>query len=232
MSTTDSMKLLQLVHIHHSSFLKSQVAHAIGMEMYIRSKQINTKEDLASFCLSYISNYLVYNDAIIIKEIFRQLKKKDWEQVVYLAEIYNARKNVLELKKTSRQAGNRFLDRISSIHTSDLIEKWQEEIKDAPALNHYVVVYSLYAFDQGFDLYSTIQTYLYFSLTNLIQHAVRAIPLAPKDAEQVTLAALEKVYQATEIAMSLSFNDMKNNAIGLEISAMQHKYLLSKLFIS
>ncbi len=105
-------------------------------------------------------------------------------------------------------------------------------IKEKEFLNHYVVVYSIYAFEQDFDLRSTIQTYLYFSLTNLVQHAVRAIPLAPKDAEKVTLAALEQVDKATEMAMTLSFKDMRNNAIGLEISAMQHKYLLSKLFIS
>ncbi|WP_058308350.1 urease accessory protein UreF [Gracilibacillus massiliensis] len=232
MSTKDSKKLLHLLHTHHSSFLKSQVAHAIGMEMYIRSKQINSKEDLASFCNSYIGNYLVYNDTIIIKEIFLQLRKNDWEQVVYLAEIYNARKNVLELKKTSRQAGNRLLDRLLTIQSSPLLEKWQKEIKEKDLLNHYVIVYSIYAYEQGFDLYSTIETYLYFSLSNLVQHAVRAIPVAPKDAEKVTLEALDEVDQATEMAMTLSFKDMKNNAIGLEISAMQHKYLLSKLFIS
>ncbi|MGP4038438.1 urease accessory protein UreF [Gracilibacillus sp. D59] len=232
MSTNDSQKLLHLLHMHHSSFLKSQVAHAIGMEMYIRSKQINSKKDLASFCHSYIGSHLLYNDAIIIKELYLKLKKDDWDQVLYLAEIYNARKNVLELKKTSRQAGNRFLDRLLSIETSPILSKWADEIKDRDSLNHYVIVYSLYAFEKGFDLFATIQTYLYFSLTNLVQHAVRAIPLAPKDAEQVTLQALAEVDQATELAMTLQFKDMQNSAIGLEISAMQHKYLLSKLFIS
>ncbi|MGN8644778.1 urease accessory protein UreF [Gracilibacillus sp. HCP3S3_G5_1] len=232
MSNKSKQNLLHLLHMHHSSFLKSQVAHAIGMEMYIRSKQINTKEDLASFCHSYIGSHLLYNDAIIIKELFLKLKKNDWKQVIYLANIYNARKNVLELKKTSRQAGNRFLDRLLSIQASPILSKWSEEIKDKESLNHYVIVYSLYAYEQGFDLFATIQTYLYFSLTNLVQHAVRAIPLAPKDAEQVTLKILSEVDLAAEIAMTLQFKDMHNSAIGMEISAMQHKYLLSKLFIS
>ncbi|ENH96849.1 urease accessory protein [Gracilibacillus halophilus YIM-C55.5] len=232
MGARDTQKQLHLIHLHHSTFLKSQVAHAIGMEMYVRSKQIQTKEDLASFCYSYIHGYLLHNDAIMMKEIYRSMKRQDWEQLLYLAKVYNASKNVLELKRTSRQAGKRLFDRLCSIEESPILEEWSEVIQEKEQLNHYIFVYSLYAFEQGFDLFDTIQTYFYFSLTNVVQHAVRAIPLAPKDAEQVIFQMLDKIDEAAETAIHLTMKQMGNSAIGLEISAMQHKYLLSKLFLS
>ncbi|MFC4403087.1 urease accessory protein UreF [Gracilibacillus xinjiangensis] len=231
MSLGNSNNLLQLSHIHHSSFLKSQVAHAIGMEMYIRSKQINSKEDLASFCKSYTGNYLLYNDAIIIKEIFLGLRKQDWNRIIYLSSIYNARKNVLEMKKSSRQAGNRLLERMQSIIKSPLLEKWAKIIKEKKHLNHYLFVYSIYAYENEFDLFLTIQSYLYVALTNLVEHATRVIPLAPKDGEMVIFELLEEINETTNTAIDLEFKDSINAAVGLEISAMQHKYLLSKLFL-
>ncbi|KAB8138912.1 urease accessory protein [Gracilibacillus oryzae] len=231
MSTGNSNNLMHLLHLHHSSFLKSQVAHAIGMEMYIRSKQINSKADLASFCKSYIGDYLLYNDAIMIKEIFVALKKDDWDKIIYLSSIYNARKTVLEIKKSSRQAGNRLAERMQSIKKSPLFEKWEENINEKNYLNHYLIVYSIYAYENDFDLYLTIQSYLYFALTNLVEHAIRVIPLAPKEGETVIFDLLEELNETANNATHLTLNDMVNSAIGLEISAMQHKYLLSKLFL-
>ncbi|SES21873.1 UreF protein [Gracilibacillus ureilyticus] len=231
MSTGDSDNLMHLLHLHHSSFLQSHVAHAIGLEMYIRSKQINSKEDLHSFCKSYIGSYLLYNDAIMIKEIFQALSKQDWNRIIYLSGIYNASKNVIEIKKSSRQAGNRLLERMQSIKNSSLLDRWADEINVKNHLNHYLIVYSIYAFENDFDLFLTIQSYMYFALTNLVEHAIRVIPLAPKDGETVIFALLDDIKKATKAAAGLCLEDLTNTSVGLEISAMQHKYLLSKLFL-
>ncbi|RCW77183.1 urease accessory protein UreF [Saliterribacillus persicus] len=226
------MQNLYLLNLHHSTFLKSQEAHAIGMEMYIRAKHIKTKDELFQFCESYVCGYLLYADVIIIKEIYEATRQKDYNRAEYLAKIFDASKHVIELKKTSRQAGNRLLERLLSVESIPALENWKKSQGEETKRNHYAIIYGLYTAEMEFDLSDVIQSYLYFSLTNLVQHAVRAIPLAPKEAELVIFQMIEKINDATHTAMDLSIEDMANCAIGLEISAMQHKYLLSKLFIS
>ncbi len=75
-------------------------------------------------------------------------------------------------------------------------------------------------------------TFMYASISGLVQNAVRAVPFGQNTGVQALHELLASVEEAAETVLTLTMDDLANNALGIELASMKHEFLFSRLFIS
>jgi len=220
------------MHIHDSAFPMGSYTHSFGMETYIQNGKISKKEDLLNFFQSYVEENLVYNDAIIVKEAFNLCQEKNWPKLIELENMYDAMKVASESRDASRMIGKQFLKGILPVAPFEDLQYWSNKVKSNNAKGQYAIVYSIYAVNMGFDLRTTIMTFMYSSVVSLIHNGIRAIPLGQNAGIEIIHQIIPLIGRCVEEVEKKSLRDLSNHSIGLEIASMKHRFLGSRLFIS
>lgn len=233
LNTVDiNTSLLYLMHSNDSAFPIGSYTHSFGMETYIQSDEISTKENLLAYCLAYLKENLLYNDAIFVKQAFHLTKMKDWEQVIRLDKVCDASKAAIESRDASKKMGKQFLQSIIPVTSFGNLHKWKDKLDQKVVKGHYPVIYGMYAVDMDFSLEQTLLSFLYSSTVALVHNAVRAIPLGQQAGIEVIHQIIPEVGIAARKAEKLDLQHVSNHAIGIELSSMAHRFLHSRLFIS
>ncbi|WP_258000451.1 urease accessory protein UreF [Bacillus sp. Marseille-P3661] len=224
--------LLYLMHINDSAFPIGSYTHSFGMETYIQSDEIRTKEDLLSFCTVYVCENLLYNDAVFVKKAYENAKNVEWAELVKLEKICDASKSAYESREASKKMGKQFLQSILPVTSFESLQLWKEKIDEKEVKGHYSVIYGMYAVQMGFTIETTLLSFMYSSTVALIHNAVRAIPLGQRAGIEVIHKLIPIITTAAKRAEQLSLQQLSNHAIGIELASMQHQFLHSRLFIS
>lgn len=223
---------LHLLQIHDSAFPTGSFAHSFGMETYIQENVIRNEEDLREFCDMYIRHNLASTDAIIAKEAYDLAKNHDTQGLIHLEQICHGIKLSPETRKGSAMMGRRFLQTVYPLSDEELLMFWYEKLKSKEVKGHYPVVYGIYTAMLGVDAKMSLETFLYSSITALVQNAVRAVPLGQMSGVKTTFALLPVIQETARQVIGLTLDDLDNNSIALEIASMKHEFLHSRLFIS
>lgn len=230
-TNTDSW-FLHLIQIHDSAFPTGSFAHSFGMETYIQDNVIRNKDDLLKFCDMYLRHNLASADAIIVKEAYNLAKNHDIQGLIRLENICHAIKLSPETRKGSAMMGRQFLRAIYPLNDNELLTIWHGKLKSKAIKGHYAVVYGIYTAMLDVNARMSIETFLYSSITALVQNAVRAVPLGQTSGVQTIFALLPVIQETARNVMSLNLDDLDNNSIALEIASMKHEFLYSRLFMS
>ncbi len=228
---TDSL-LLHLFQINDTGFPTGSFSHSFGMETYIQDKTILNENDLLEFCNMYILQNLASTDAIIVKEAYHLAKRNDKQGLIYLEKICHGIKLSPETRKGSSMMGRRFLQTVYPLNDEKLMMYWDEKVKNNEIKGHFPVIYGIYTALLGVSVKLSLETFIYSSITALIQNAVRAIPLGQTSGVKTTFSLLPVIQETARYVMNLSMDDLDNHSISLEIASMQHEFLYSRLFIS
>lgn len=223
---------LYLMHIHDSAFPIGSYTQSFGMETYIQTDDIRTKEELYAYLRAFVRENLLYTDAIFVKEAYQHFHNDDWQSIFRLENICDASKNAVETREASKMMGKQFLKGILPVFPDEGLTKWQQALQSGQVKGHFPIVYSLYSLKMEFDLFTTVLTFLYSSTISLVHNGVRAIPLGQKAGIEIIHKLIPEIIETAKKAMDLSLDDLSNHAVGLEIASMQHAYLHSRLFIS
>jgi len=230
--TLTNLSILQLLQIHDSAFPIGSYTHSYGMETYIQEDLICTKDQLIEFCQAYLFHNLVYGDAIIIQEAFHAAKERDVDHLSELDELCGAMKLAKESKEASVNVGKQFMRTVAPLMESPFLLQWKEKIDCEEVKGHYAVLYGIYCEALGVNVFHAVMTFMYASISGLVQNAVRAVPFGQNTGVQALNKLLMSVEEAAQTVMSLTMDDLANNALGIELASMKHEFLYSRLFIS
>ncbi|MFC9541808.1 urease accessory protein UreF [Lysinibacillus sp. NPDC056959] len=230
--TLTDLSILHLLQIHDSAFPIGSYTHSYGMETYIQRDLIRTKEQLIQFCKAYLMQNLVYGDAIIIQESFHAAVSKDEARLKKLDELCGAMKLAKESRDASVNVGKQFVRTVAPLVENPFIEQWKEKIEREEVKGHYAVLYGIYCEEFGINVYHAIMTFMYASISGLVQNAVRSVPFGQNTGVQALHELLAYVEQAAKKVIDLTIDDLANNALGIELASMKHEFLFSRLFIS
>ncbi|MDQ0174893.1 urease accessory protein UreF [Bacillus chungangensis] len=227
-----NFRLLHLFQIHDSAFPIGSFTQSFGMETYIQQDRIKTKQQLIDYCQVFLDYNLVHGDGIVVKAAFEAAKEEDWERLIHLEQLCHGMKLASESRAASMKMGRQFLHTVMLISQLESLTIWKQKLDAKEVKGHYPLIYGLYASGLNIDQKTMILTFLYASISAIVQNAVRAIPLGQNSGVQAIYELLSSIEKAAGVVMNCTLDDISNNTLGIEMSSMEHEYLYSRLFIS
>jgi len=216
-------ELFRLLSWRSLSFPVGAFAYSHGLERAIHDGMIKDRASLLGWLSDLIECGSGWNDAVLLAEAWRTADIDGGTAVTELAEaMAGSRERHME---TTLQGGA-FAEAVESWGAISL--NGEENAGSIP----YPVAIGLAAARHGADLHSALTAYLHAFASNLIQAAVRLVPLGQRDGV-ATLAALEPVIMSVaEQAAISTLDDIGSCTIMSEIASMRHETQYSRVFRS
>ncbi|BCE06731.1 hypothetical protein RSC2_00321 [Bacillus paralicheniformis] len=128
--------------------------------------------------------------------------------------------------------GERMLNLIESLYEIPILSTYRERIDQKQSFGHPSIVFTIVGHHLGVPSSTTTLYYFYSAVSNLVQNAVRAVPLG-QVAGQKTIQEFQTVLiEATEKIQSLNEEEFGIVSPGLELSQMMHERVNIRIFMS
>ncbi|KXF78963.1 urease accessory protein UreF [Paramesorhizobium deserti] len=218
-----SQALIRLLTWLSPAFPVGAFSYSHGLERAINDGLIRDRQTLAEWLTDLLSHGSGWNDAVLFAESFRQAQA-DGGALTEVTELAEALAGSRERHMETMLQGSAFAKAAAA---------WPHEVLQRLGSNvPYPVAVGAVAAAHGVGVEAALAAYLHAFTSNLIQGAVRLVPLGQSDGVAV-LAALEDaiIGLATRAAHS-TLDDLGSAAILSDIMAMQHETQYSRVFRS
>jgi urease accessory protein len=221
MTEAPTSALLRLMTWLSPAFPVGAFAYSHGLERAIEERKVRDRASLIAWLEVLLQRGSAWNDAVLLAEFWREISATgSCEEVAELAE---AMAGSRERHMETMLQGEAFDTAIAS---------WSDEADDAGSRIAYPIAVGKAAAEHGVQLEDALAAYLHAFASNLIQAAVRLVPLGQRDGVKAT-AALEPVIRATAARAAVStLDDLGSSAFMSDIMAMRHEVQYSRVFRS
>jgi len=215
---TDERSLIRLMSWLSPAFPVGAFAYSHGIERAIHDGLIRDRATLADWLSGLLVGGSAWNDAVLLAESWRDASAGG--DGASAAELAVAMATTRERHMETTLQGAAF---------SEAASAWLGESNIALP---YPVAVGVAAAGQSIALEPTLIAYLHAFASNLIQAAVRLVPLGQRDGVAV-LAGLEStILETASRAASSTLDDLGSAAFRSDIMSMNHETQYSRVFRS
>lgn len=224
--------ILPLLQICDSNFPIGSFSHSFGLETYIQEDLVKDKDTFLKWMEVYIQEQLVYTDGIACRLAYEALEEKRIEELWRLDHMMSAQILAKESREASRKIGERLLTLGNQLYSSLFLSYYMDQVKARKCYGHPAIVFAMIAYGLNIQKSTAVLTYLFSSVTSIIQNAVRGIPLGQTDGQQLIKESQSLIIKSWDIIEKLTEEDFGVMPPGLEISQMRHERLHVRIFMS
>lgn len=213
--------LLRLTTWLSPSFPIGAFAYSHGLESAIHAGLIRDRESLRLWLEDLVAMGSGWNDAVLLAAAWRAAQAADSAELADLAELAEALAGGRERHLETMQQGEAFLRAAAP---------WTGVPEPAPLA--YPLAVGMVCARAGLPLGAVSPAYLHAFAANLLQGAVRLIPLGQSDAVKI-LAALEApLLEAAARAARSGLEDLGSSSFNADLMSLRHETLYSRVFRS
>jgi urease accessory protein len=224
--------LLRLFQITDSFFPSGSFAYSRGLETYVNEGIIRDREGLEKFLKADLTGLVAKGDALFVKLSWEATRREELGTILRLDRLTHSMRLAKELREGSIQTGRQLLKVMGALHSSNLLEHFAEMVETGKAWGHHPVVFALVCGALEISKEDTVMAYLYQTVSGVVSAGVRLIPLGHLDGQRVIEEIRLTALKVAEDLVSLSEDDLSSFAPGIEIRAMRHECLYTRLFRS
>jgi urease accessory protein len=180
----------------------------------------------------YLREQLSHTDGLAVKMVFEALQNDDLEKIWKIDRMLTVQNFAQESRKGSQRMGDRLLATATSLYQAPILDQYQERLEDKKSFGHPAVVFTMVGYHLGVAKAKTILYYLYLTVVDLAQNAVRAIPIGQTAGQKIIQQFQEKLTATTKDILELEETEFGIVAPGLELSQMQHEHVPIRIFSS
>lgn len=224
--------ILSLFQLCDSSFPNGSFSQSFGLETYIQKDMVYDQGSFVDWLKVYVEEQLAYADGLAVKIIHEALEKKDLNKVWEMDHLLQIQNLARESREGSQRMGEGMLNLANSIYKLDYLTTYGQRIANKQSFGHPAVVFAIVGHQLGVDKETTILYYLYSTMIELVQNAVRAIPLG-QTAGQIIIHDFQKDLQEVRDKI-MTLNEFEFGVVcpGLELRQMQHERVQIRIFSS
>ena len=226
------LSLLNILQVTDSFFPSGAYAYSWGLETYVNEEAIRDVHGLEDFLTAYLNGIIKCCDALVVKLAFEAAKKEDMNTIFRLDRLIHSMKLAKEGREGSVHIGRELLRVISHMCESRVLKLFREGVNEERAIGHHPVVFGLIGEVLKIGREKTIIAFLYSTVSNIVSAGVRLIPLGHTDGQMVINGLKPLMVKIVKGMSSLQEEDICAFAPGIEIRAMMHEYLYTRLFRS
>ncbi len=222
------MQLLTLLQVCDSTFPIGAFTLSNGLETYVQKGIVHDLATLGQFINAHL-NFLAHGDLALISLAWKNAD--DISQICQMDLLCSALKAAAEIRRGSQKLCARFIKAVEFMGGQQL-EEYQNAIRQGHADGHHCIAFGIYAKKAGVDQAAALTAFAYNSLSAVVTNGVKLVPLSQLGGQKLIKEAFPLLYQSVNTAKALSLQQLGLTGMGLEIRAMQHEQLYSRLYIS
>ncbi len=224
--------LLALFQLCDSNFPTGAFSHSYGLESYIQDERVHDQESFASWLDAFVNEQLVYSDGIACNLVYEALERQDYEKIWKLDRMLVMQNLPRETREGTKRMGERTLGLVKTLYDLPVLSQYKKRIKENQSFGHPAIVFAMVGHHLNVPKSTTILYYLYANVSNLVQNAVRAIPLGQTAGQQTVKDFHQVLIKATDKIQQLEEEDFGVVSPGLELSQMNHERVKVRIFMS
>lgn len=225
-------KLLFLLQVANSAFPTGAFNHSYGFETLIDRKVISNAGTLDTACRDWLLYGVAPLDGATVASAHRAALAGDLEQLVELDNLVGALKLAREVREASYKMGCAFLTAVLKVFEPTGIAAYAQAVKEGKCEGHQSVAFGVAAAAFGIPETETVLVFLQSTLSNLVGVASRLIPLGQVETQRIIAKAWPLLVRAAEVAKSRKPEEFGTTTAALDIAAMHHERLYSRLCMS
>lgn len=224
--------LLALFQLCDSNFPSGGFSHSFGMETYVQSNEIHNPETFAQWLEMFLKEQLTSSDALAIKIAFEALETENLEEVWRMDKLLTIQNIARETREGTQHMGRSFIKTANELYEDEYLKTYGQRIKSKMSYGHSAIVFTLAGFYLKISKKDIILYYLYTIVINLVQNAVRSIPIGQTAGQKIIKNFQSKLEKAVEEVMQMTEKDFGTIAPGIELAQMKHEHVNIRIFMS
>ncbi|PSB03002.1 urease accessory protein UreF [Merismopedia glauca] len=227
MTELTSIKLLHLLQISNSALPIGAYSYSEGLETLIELQIIKDANDLKSWLIQELKYGAIRTETAVMTRAFQATQRLDLCTFKSWNNWFSAARETEEMRQQSWQMGYSLLRLIEQIEpaTSHLVQACGNPCNYAVAFGTITAYWEI-------DLTAATLAYLQSWALNLINAAVKLIPLGQTTGQKLLLDLNCIITTATEEILDLQDDDLCSCGWGLSLASMNHEILYTRLFRS
>jgi urease accessory protein len=223
---------LWLLQLADSALPIGAFAHSFGVETLVASELLHVS-DLDRFLGAWLEEAGVA-EAVFCRAAWQLAQQNNFpaREWLQLNDRLGAMKPSRETRKGSAVLGSNFLKAAWAVCNVAILQRADEEARNASAPVHHACVFGLVSGALRFDEDRAVRAYLHQSVAGLISACQRLMPLGQTRAQQTLWDLKPAMVEAARSSTELTVHDVCCFLPLLDWGAMEHPELFSRLFIS
>lgn len=225
-------KILALFQFCDSNFPTGAFSHSYGLESYIQENLVHNPETFFQWLQVYLNEQLIYSDGLASLLAYQALEQEDLQKVWKLDRLLTVQNLPRETREGTQRMGVRMVELVQALYEIPVLAIYKKRIEAKQSFGHPVIVFTMVAHDFGVPTPAAIVFYLYSVVSNLVQNAVRGIPLGQTAGQKIIRDIQPFLIEAAETIQKLDEEDFGTISPGLELSQMRHERVNIRIFMS
>jgi urease accessory protein len=223
--------LVVLLHLCDSLFPLGAFAHSDGLEAATAAGQIASSSDLRGWMQATRDETLARGEGPAVRLAWDGFSTGRLEEVARVDAEVHALRPSLSIRRASRAMGTRLLKTWQQIRpTDDLGQFMLHGAGSRPSGVTLPIAFGVVCAASGVPLRPALEGFFYTRLAASISGAMRLIPIGQHEAHALLAEMLDGIPAAVD--MTLACDQPCAFAPALDIAAMSHQYVYSRLFRS
>lgn len=232
MDTSMTNSLYLLLQLCDSNFPSGAFSHSFGFETMIQEEKITNADSFLEALKGYIRQSVTYVDGLGCRLVYESLESGRFPEVLEWDHYLYAANGSRETRLANKRMGERMAKLCIELFPSSFLEDYVLAIQKKLAYGHPACVFAIVLHSLSIPLETTLEAYLFSSLTSLVQNAVRGIPLGQTDGQRILIHLQPELEQAVKKIKMADAEAFGATSPGLEVAQMKHETLSVRLFMS
>lgn len=219
--------LLRLLQLASPALPVGAFSYSEGLETLVEQGALQTPMELYHWLSQELAQGAVRIEAAVLLRAHRAFTAQEYAALGEWNAWLSALRETEELRQQSWQMGRALTRMLEQIHP-----ELKTAIAQAGTPCNFAIAFGLTAAHWQIDPTTAVLGYLQSWATNLVNAAVKLIPLGQTSGQQTLLQLYPTLAQATKTVLGLADADLESSSWGLSLASMQHETLYTRLFRS
>ena len=221
--------LLQLMWLASPALPVGGFSYSEGLEPAVEAGLVGNEAAATVWLLDQLHLGLARSDIAVVRRAFKAWQRNDADTITELNAWVTSTRETSEVRQQTEQMGRSMVEWLKNRGLADERIAQLGALKPAPT---WPVAFALAAAQTGAPLREALLSFAFSWAENMVQAALKAVPLGQNAGQRVLAALAEQIPDAVDHAMRLMDSERQAFMPMLAILSAQHETQYSRLFRS
>ena len=226
---TPATALLQLMWLASPALPVGGFSYSEGLESAVESGRVTNEITASLWLLDQLHLSLARSDIAVVSRAFKAWQRDDAATITELNAWVTTTRETSEVRQQTEQMGRSMVEWLKNRGLADERIAQLAALKPAPT---WPVAFALAAAQTGAPLRETLLSFTFGWAENMVQAALKAVPLGQNAGQRVLAALAAQIPDAVDHAVRLMDSERQAFTPMLAILSAQHETQYSRLFRS